>query len=270
MSLRGIGAAFGEHVVLADVSFDVAPGEIVSLVGASGSGKSTLLALLTGALRPSAGEIHHGGVLLDPAAPGRERPFAYMPQRDVLLPWRRILDNAGIGLEVAGVPRREARERAGALFGPFGLAGTEHRYPRQLSGGMRQRVSFLRTVVQGKPVLLLDEPFGALDAITRDELQRWLLDIWEAHGWSVLLITHDIREAVRLSDRVLVLASDAGGIAGEVGVPRSLPRGDGFLLDPRAPQLEARLHGLLRAASGPERDSAGPGSAGPRAQSLVR
>src|SRR5690606_34811766 len=110
------------------------------------------------------------------------------------------------GLEVAGVSRREARQRADELFDVFGLAGTQQRYPRELSGGMRQRVSLLRTVVQGKPLLLLDEPFGALDAITRDDLQSWLLQIWATHRWSILLVTHDIREAVRLSDRVHVLS----------------------------------------------------------------
>jgi ABC-type nitrate/sulfonate/bicarbonate transport system ATPase subunit len=113
---------------------------------------------------------------------------------------------------------------------------------------MRQRVSFLRTVVQGRPVLLLDEPFGALDAITRDDLQRWLLDMWEESRWSILLITHDIREAIRMSDRVLVLGSSPGRIAGEVAVSRDIPRGDGFVRDPRIPELEDRLHRLLDAA----------------------
>lgn len=256
LELRGIRKSFGAQAVLAELSLRVGAGEIVSLVGASGSGKSTLLSILIGALRAESGEIRFGGAAVEPAALGHDRPFAYMPQRDVLLPWRRILDNAGIGLEVAGLPRRIARARVGELFGPFGLAGTERRYPRQLSGGMRQRVSFLRTVVQGKPVLLLDEPFGALDAITRDELQRWLLEIWGAHGWSILLITHDIREAVRLSDRVLVLgaaqgrADRAACIVGEVAVTREIPRADGFLLDPRVPHLEAELHQVLARAAG--------------------
>lgn len=249
LELSGLRKSFGSHTVLADISLRLGAGEIVSLVGASGSGKSTLLSLLTGALRPDAGEIRYDGRAVEPATMGPDRPFAYMPQRDVLLPWRRILDNAAIGLEVAGVPRRVARDRAAALLEPFGLAGTEQHYPRQLSGGMRQRVSFLRTVVQGKPVLLLDEPFGALDAITRDELQRWLLDIWAAHGWSILLITHDIREAVRLSDRVLVLGSHSGMIAGELPIPREIPRTDGFLLDTRVPLLEERLHRVLADAT---------------------
>lgn len=253
LQVSGIRKAFGDHLVLRDLSLAVGAGEIVSLVGASGSGKSTLLSLLIGAQRADAGEIRFGGELVDPGLLGKDRPFAYMPQRDVLLPWRRVVDNAGIGLEIAGVPRRAARERVSSLLDAFGLAGTEQRYPRQLSGGMRQRVSFLRTVVQGKPMLLLDEPFGALDAITRDELQRWLLEIWGMHGWSILLITHDIREAVRLSDRVLVLGGGAGlrvgGIAGEVSITRSIPRTDGFLLDPRVPRLEAELHDLLARAT---------------------
>lgn len=245
LEVRGIGKSFGSRRVLEQVSFGVGQGEVVALVGASGSGKSTLLSILTGTVRPDAGEIRFDG---SPVLPGR-RPFAYMPQRDVLLPWRRIVDNAGIGLEVAGIPRGDARERVGRLLEPFGLAGTERMFPRQLSGGMRQRVSFLRAVVQERAVLLLDEPFGALDAITRDELQRWLLDIRRTHGWTILLITHDIREAVRLADRVLVLPMTPGPLAGEVLVSREIPRLDGFLTDPRVPVLEERLHGLLVAAS---------------------
>jgi ABC-type nitrate/sulfonate/bicarbonate transport system ATPase subunit len=243
--VSSLSLSFGDHRVLSDVSFDIAPGEIVALVGPSGSGKSTLLSLLTGALSPDAGSIAFDGETVA----GRSRPFAYMPQRDVLLPWRRILDNAALGVEVSsGVPRAAARARVAPLFEPFGLAGTERLFPRQLSGGMRQRVSFLRTVAQNKPVLLLDEPFGALDAITRDELQRWLLEIWAENGWSILLITHDIREAVRMADRVMVLPRNAGPLADPVHVTRYIPRIDGFLTDPRVPALEEELHARLRRA----------------------
>lgn len=245
LEVRGVSKSFGAKRVLREVSFEVGTGEVVALVGPSGSGKSTLLSILTGALAADAGELVFDGA----PVPARRRPFAYMPQRDVLLPWRRILDNAGIGLEVAGAPRAEARRRVRELLGPFGLAGAEGLYPRQLSGGMRQRVSFLRTVVQQRPVLLLDEPFGALDAITRDELQRWLLDIWQVNGWSILLITHDIREAVRLADRVLVLPAQPGPLTGELAISRDIPRTDGFLTDPRVPPLEAELHARLTAAS---------------------
>lgn len=244
LEIERLAKSFGTKPVLTDVSFQVAKGEIVGLVGPSGSGKSTLLSQLTGAQRPDAGSIRYDGV---PIA-DRARPFAFMPQRDVLLPWRRILDNAAIGLEVAGHSRRDARAKASELLAPFGLEGTEELYPRQLSGGMRQRVSFLRTVVQRRPVLLLDEPFGALDAITRDELQRWLLDIWAENRWSILLITHDIREAIRMSDRVLVLSAP-GTITGEVEVTRDIPRGDSFVRDLRVPELQDRLHQLLHAAA---------------------
>lgn len=247
LEVRDLAKSFGPRAVLDRVSLDLHAGEVVALVGPSGSGKSTLLSLLTGALRPDSGTIVFDGA---PVA-SRDRPFAYMPQRDVLLPWRRIIDNAAIGLEVAGTPRTEARAAVAGLLDSFGLAGTQRQYPRQLSGGMRQRVSFLRTVVQQRPVLLLDEPFGALDAITRDELQQWLLGMWEVNGWSILLITHDIREAVRLADRVLVLPSTAGPLIGDVEVSREIPRAEGFLTAPCVPEIEERLHTLLREASSP-------------------
>ena len=245
LEVRNLAKSFGPHAVLDHVSLDVDAGEVVALVGPSGSGKSTLLSLLTGALTPDAGQILFDGAPVT----SQDRPFAYMPQRDVLLPWRRIIDNAAIGLEVAGMPRAEARVAVSELLESFGLAGTEWQYPRQLSGGMRQRVSFLRTVVQQRPVLLLDEPFGALDAITRDELQQWLLGMWERSGWSILLITHDVREAVRLADRVLVLPAIAGPLIGDVKVSRTIPRQEGFLTAPGVPEIEERLHALLREAS---------------------
>lgn len=254
LELRGVGKGFGGRAVLADVSFAVAAGEVVSIVGASGSGKSTLLNLLTGAQSVDSGSIAYGDASLA-GVPAKARPFAYMPQRDELLPWRRIDANAAIGLEVAGERAAGARALAAESLGEFGLADTERLYPRQLSGGMRQRVSFLRAVIQGRPVLLLDEPFGALDAMTREELQRWLLEVWGASGWTIVLITHDIREAVRLSDRVLVLggAGAAGvglapgaSIVGEVRVSRDIDRGDGYLRDARAPALELEVSELLR------------------------
>lgn len=242
LQVRGLAKAFGANQVLSEVSFDVRPGEVVAMVGPSGSGKSTLLSLLTGALHQDAGAILYDG---EPVG-GTRRPFAYMPQRDVLLPWRRIIDNAALGLDVQGVPKTEGRAAVRQLLESFGLGGTDRLYPRQLSGGMRQRVAFLRTIVQQRPVLLLDEPFGALDAITRDELQRWLIEMWQRHSWTILLITHDIREAVRLADRVLVLPAQAGPILGPVAVSRDIPRDDGFLTDSRVGPLEEELHRLLR------------------------
>ena len=243
LEVLGVTRGFGGRPVLRDVSLSVGAGEVVAIVGASGSGKSTLLSLLTGTLAAETGEVRYGGARI--GAGPQERPFACMPQRDALLPWRRALDNAAIGLEVAGAGRPEARARAAQLFAPFGLDGAEAAYPGELSGGMRQRVSFLRTVVQGRPVLLLDEPFGALDAITRDELQRWLIRIQAVHGWTIVMITHDIREAIRLSDRVLVLGGTPSRIFGGADIPRDLARLDGFSADPRVPILERDLTGLL-------------------------
>jgi ABC-type nitrate/sulfonate/bicarbonate transport system ATPase subunit len=215
---KGFGSGPGRLEVLDGVDLDVAPGEFVSVIGPSGCGKSTLFNVVAG-LEPPDG----GRVLVDGEdATGRVDPFAYMPQQDLLFPWRSVLDNTTLGLEVAGVRRREARERARALFGPFGLAGFEDARPGELSGGMRQRAALLRTVVQDRPVLLLDEPFGALDSLTRTDMQSWLDRVRARFDWTVLLITHDIREAVYLSDRVVVLTPRPARVRREV--PVALPR----------------------------------------------
>jgi ABC-type nitrate/sulfonate/bicarbonate transport system ATPase subunit len=218
LAVDGLVKGFGPLPVLAGVGFDVAPGEFVALVGPSGCGKSTLFNVVAGLEPPDAGRVLVDGT----DATGRVDPFAYMPQQDLLFPWRTVLDNTALGLEVAGLPRREARRRAGALFEPFGLAGFERAWPGELSGGMRQRAALLRTVVQDRPVLLLDEPFGALDALTRLDMQVWLDGVRERYGWTVLLITHDIREAVFLADRVLVLGPRPTAVRTEI--PVDLPR----------------------------------------------
>jgi ABC-type nitrate/sulfonate/bicarbonate transport system ATPase subunit len=210
----------GPLPVLDGVAFDVAPGEFVSVIGPSGCGKSTLFNVIAGLEPPDAGRVFVDGA----DATGRVDPFAYMPQEDLLFPWRTVLDNTTLGLEVAGVPRRAARERARALFPAFGLAGFEGVHPRELSGGMRQRAALLRTVVQDRPVLLLDEPFGALDSLTRTDMQTWLDEVRARFDWTVLLITHDIREAVYLSDRVVVLGPRPTRVRHEVTVGLPRPR----------------------------------------------
>ncbi len=212
LELDRVHFAYDGVPVLRGLSLRVRRGEFVSLVGPSGAGKSTVFRLLTGMLRPQSGAVL---VLGSPPVPGR---VGYMPQRDCLMPWRTALDNAAVSLELQGVPLREARQRARALWRTFGLAGAEDRYPHQLSGGMRQRVAFLRTVLGGHEVLLLDEPFGALDAVTRAQMQSWLLSLWEELGKTVLFITHDAEEAALLSDRVCVLRGSG------VEVPVDLPR----------------------------------------------
>jgi NitT/TauT family transport system ATP-binding protein len=180
--------------VLADVSFAVQGGETVGVVGPSGCGKSTLLHLAARLEQPTAGAI-------------RSLPAALMPQKDLLLPWRRALDNAGIAVENAGGGRRQARRRAGELFARFGLDEFRNARTWELSGGMRQRIAFIRTLLADTPVLLLDEPFGALDAITRLELQDWLKQALAAEPRTVLLVTHDVEEALVVCDRVLVLSA---------------------------------------------------------------
>ncbi|WP_193336257.1 ABC transporter ATP-binding protein [Devosia beringensis] len=220
LQLVNLRKSFGAVDVLADISLSVQPCEFVSILGPSGAGKSTILQLLIGAGGPDAGQMLVDGAPLSPS----RHPFAFMPQGDALMPWRRIIDNATLGLQVQGMNRRAARARVTPLLAEFGLAGFEHHYPAQLSGGMRQRAALLRTTVQQRPMLLLDEPFGALDALTRAQMQRWLAGMWDRHRWTVLLITHDVREAVLLSDRIYVLSQRPARIARQFIVPLPHPR----------------------------------------------
>jgi ABC-type nitrate/sulfonate/bicarbonate transport system ATPase subunit len=218
----------------------------VGIVGRSGAGKSTLLSLVAGLDEPDAGALSVGA---ETSPDGRLARCALMPQRDCLLPWRSALDNAALALENAGLPRREARRRAAPLFARLGLAGSEQLRPAKLSGGMRQRVAFLRTLLADKPVLLLDEPFGALDALTRAEMQRWLESVWAQFRWTVLLVTHDVREAVYLADRVYVLSPRPGTVVAELAIPLPRPRS---LTDPRLAQLETELLAQLLMSPPPE------------------
>jgi putative hydroxymethylpyrimidine transport system ATP-binding protein len=249
--------AFGTLPVLDGVTLDVAPGEFVSVIGPSGCGKSTLFNVIAGLERPDGGRV-----LVDGAdATGRTDPFAYMPQQDLLFPWRSVLDNTALGLEVAGVPRREARRRAGELFAPFGLAGFEDARPGDLSGGMRQRAALLRTVVQDRAVLLLDEPFGALDSLTRTDMQTWLDGVRARFDWTVLLITHDIREAVRMSDRVVVLGPRPATVRREVPVDLPRPRTAAMVTTPPFAEVEERVLDALR--GGGAGDAGGAGELSP-------
>ena len=241
LELRGLGKRFGELDVLRDLSLEARSGEFVALLGPSGCGKSTAFSILTGGTPASSGDVLLDGEVSD----GRSGRFAYMPQSDALLPWRRVLDNATLGLEVRGMRRGEARERVRPLLATFGLDGFESAYPFELSGGMRQRAALLRTVVQECEVMLLDEPFGALDALTRTEMQHWLETVWERFRWTVLLITHDVREAVYLADRIYVLSPRPGAVVAEVAVPLPRPRTLATLSDPRFAELEAELLGRL-------------------------
>lgn len=208
--------------VLAGVSLDVAPREFVALVGPSGCGKSTVCNIVAGLFRPDAGTVTMlAGGNRTGAAPGR---VAYMQQKDLLLPWRTVLDNAILGLEIQGTPRGAAREEARVMLRRFGLEGFERVYPATLSGGMRQRVALVRTLLCRRDLLVLDEPFGALDAMTRAAMQGYLLRLREEFGRTVLFITHDVEEAVLLSDRVYVMGARPGRIRAEIRLDLPRPR----------------------------------------------
>jgi ABC-type nitrate/sulfonate/bicarbonate transport system ATPase subunit len=243
LSLQRVSKTFnGERPVqaLAEISFDIRQGEFVSLIGQSGSGKSTLCNLIAGLLTPDSGEIRLDGRLIN----GQTGHVGYMPQRDLLMPWRTVLQNVVLGAEIARQPLEQARQRALALLPLFGLEGFADAYPRQLSGGMRQRAALLRTILMERPLLLLDEPFGALDALTRREMQHWLLTVWTQLQPTVLFVTHDVREAALLSDRVLVLSARPGRLIADVpiGLPRPRRESDEAFL-----RLQAQLLGALAA-----------------------
>ena len=245
LEITNVSLTLGDTPVLDDISLHVAKGEFVSILGPSGCGKSSLFRLLTGALTPDRGAISVNGV----APASRPEAFAFMPQRDALMPWRRIIDNVILGLEVQGMDRDAARVKVRPLFPAFGLEGFAQHYPAQLSGGMRQRAALLRTIVQDRPVQLLDEPFGALDALTRAEMQGWLEHRWQAAHWTTLLVTHDVREAVALSDRIYVFSRRPARIIAEFQVPGPRPR-LGRPLSGDAVRLEAQLLDTLLAQTG--------------------
>ena len=202
----GLKHRYGDVETLAGLDLEIEPNRLVALVGPSGCGKSTLLRILAGLEEPTAGRVEAA-------------PCALMPQRDLLLPWYDALDNAALALLNRGMPRQAARAKAAAHFERFGLSGFERALPRELSGGMRQRVAFLRTLLADKPVLLLDEPFGALDAITRAAMQRWLAAALRAEPRSAVLVTHDVDEALYLADQVLILSSRPARVVGRLAAP---------------------------------------------------
>ncbi|MFC6010837.1 ABC transporter ATP-binding protein [Nocardia lasii] len=228
--------------VLGGVSFTVRAGEFVTVIGPSGCGKSTVFNMLAGLESPDSGSIDFRGE-------NTASHCAYMPQKDLLFPWRTILDNTILGLRVQGVPKQEARRRARELFPVFGLSGFENSRPSQLSGGMRQRAALLRTVVQDRELLLLDEPFGALDSLTRTDMQSWLQEVWQRYRWMILMITHDIREAVYLSDRVIVLSARPATVRHELVVDLPRPRELSTITSPEFVALEEQLLAILHEES---------------------
>jgi ABC-type nitrate/sulfonate/bicarbonate transport system ATPase subunit len=234
IDLRGVTHTFTDRRgaivrALAGVSLHARRGELLALVGPSGCGKTTLLELICALQAPQQGTID-------------SEPAVLMPQRDLLLPWLSAVDNAALALRIAHLPRAAARGRAAALFAQLGLDGFEHSHPAELSGGMRQRVAFARTLLSGKPVLCLDEPFGALDAITRAEMQEWLAGALAREPRTTVLVTHDVEEAIVLADRVLVLSPRPGRVVGELVVQAARPRAR---TDDAVIALRERALGLL-------------------------
>ena len=233
VSLSGVSRAYRDRrgsavQALTDLSLEIPNQSVLAVVGPSGCGKTTLLELICGLQRPDAGEVSC-------------EPAVLMPQRDLLLPWLSALDNAALALRVARHSRSYARGRARELFAELGLAGFERSRPHELSGGMRQRVAFLRTLLSGKPVLCLDEPFGALDAITRAQMQGWLDDALRREPRTVALVTHDVEEAIVLADRVVILSPRPGRVVAELDVelPRRRSRTDGAVIALRVRALLA-------------------------------
>ncbi len=234
----------GDVLAVGGVDLVAGDGEFVSLIGPSGCGKSTLFNIVAG-LDDATG----GRVLINGEALGdRLGASAYMPQHDALLDWRRVVDNIALSLELQGVRRREARRRALPLLERFGLAEFARAWPWQLSGGMRQRVAFLRTVIAGHSLLLLDEPFGALDGITRADLQQWLGGVWSEVGSTVVLVTHDINEAVVLSDRIYVMSPRPGRITAIIDVDLPRPRNVALQERDAFVAVEQRLRRELQSA----------------------
>ncbi len=245
VSLQKVSRTYGDRArasvqALAGVSLHAARGEVLAVVGASGCGKTTLLELICGLQRPDGGSVSCA-------------PAVLMPQHDLLLPWLSALDNAALALRIAHMPRSQARRRAAALFRELGLEGFEQARPAELSGGMRQRVAFLRTLLSGKPVLCLDEPFGALDAITRGEMQAWLEQTLAREPRTVVLVTHDVEEATLLGDRVIVLSPRPGRVIAELEVDIARPRAR---TDAAVIALRERALGALELGASPPRDSA--------------
>lgn len=212
LKAQNISKSFGEKQVLSDVNITLNKGEIVSLLGVSGAGKTTLFNILSGIYKADTGNVYLNGEDIT----GKPGKVSYMLQKDLLFPYRKVIDNVCLPLIINGAKKKEAREKALPLFKVFDIEGTEFKYPDQLSGGMRQRAALLRTYLSSNGVALLDEPFSALDTITRTKIHKWYLDVMGQIDLSTVFITHDIDEAIILSDRIYILSGTPGTIANEI------------------------------------------------------
>lgn len=224
LTLDNISKKFAENDIIKNLQLQVNKGEFVSILGPSGSGKSTLFSLIGGILSPDNGTILLEGENIN----GKTGAISYMPQSPSLLPWKTVLQNVLLGQELKGT-KDEAK--AVQMIEKAGLAEYVHAYPRQLSGGMKQRVSFIRALLSPQPLICLDEPFSALDELTRLDMQKWLLSIWENHRRTVLFVTHNIEEALFLSDRIVILSNKPASILADFEIPFKRPRGEELFLE---------------------------------------
>lgn len=226
LEVNGVSKSFEDEKIITDVSLKLNEGEIVALLGMSGSGKTTLFNAVAGLTTPDSGEIMLNGESIV-GVPGK---VSYMLQKDLLLPYKNILDNVALPLVIRGEKKNDARKKAAELFSQFGLEGTEHKYPFQISGGMKQRAALLRTYLFSEKVALLDEPFSALDMLTKASVHEWYLDIMDKIRLSTLFITHDIDEAILLSDRIYLLTGKPASITKEIVIDVKKPRNKDFRL----------------------------------------
>jgi len=242
LELRNIAKRFKQQKqeveVLSRIDLLVREGEFVSMIGPSGCGKSTIFHIIGGITKPSSGEVYMDGKEVT----GQKGLISYMPQFNTLFPWRTVEENVILTLEVAGVPKKEALQNARLWLERVGLREYAHHYPHLLSGGMQQRVAFIRALLSPQELICLDEPFGALDALTREEMQQWLLNLWEHDRRSVLFITHSIEEALFLSDRIYLLSHLPTRVMKEITVPYQRPRDRSILTDPHFVEMRQEIY----------------------------
>ncbi|MFT3863824.1 MAG: ABC transporter ATP-binding protein [Solirubrobacterales bacterium] len=251
LRIDGVGRRFGDTVALEPVDLEVEDGSFVSIVGPSGCGKSTLFNIVSGILAPSEGQVWIDGQDVT----GTTGHVGYMLQKDLLLPWCTVIENITFGSSLRGRVKPTEFRDAARLAQRYGLGGFVHNYPHTLSGGMRQRVALMRTLAMDNDVMLLDEPFGALDSQTRVEMQQWLLEVWSEHGRTVVFVTHDIDEAIFLADRVVIMSARPGRVREVMPVALPRPRGLETLTSPTFMDLKAHILGLIY------ENYAGPGAA---------
>lgn len=226
LEVKGVTKSFEGRTVIEDIHLVLAEGELVCLLGESGVGKTTLFNIISGLIEPDAGSVWLDGEEIT----GQPGKISYMLQNDMLLPYKTVLDNVALPLRIKKQKKREAREEAGRYFAEFGLTGYENKYPGQMSGGMRQRAALLRTYLFSGEAALLDEPFSALDTMTKHAMHQWYLSVMEQIRLSTLFITHDIDEAIYLSDRIYILSGSPGRITNEIVIGEKKPRGEDFSL----------------------------------------